>query len=40
MRPVIGSWIIDQDPAGMGIREDSGLVTGNTSCFIPHAIVD
>jgi glutathionylspermidine synthase len=40
MRPVIGSWIIDQDPAGIGIREDAGLVTGNTSCFLPHAIVD
>ena len=40
MRPVIGSWIIDQDPAGIGIREDAGLVTGNASCFVPHAIVD
>jgi glutathionylspermidine synthase len=39
MRPVLGSWIIDQEPAGLGIREDAGLVTGNTSCFIPHAIV-
>lgn len=39
MRPVIGSWIVDTEPAGIGIREDKGLVTGNTSCFVPHAIV-
>ena len=25
-RPVIGSWIVDGEPAGMGIRED-GLIT-------------
>jgi glutathionylspermidine synthase len=36
-RPVIGSWIIDGDPAGMGIRED-GLITGNLSRFVPHYI--
>lgn len=36
--PVLGSWVIGQEPAGMGIREDSKLVTGNTSCFIPHLI--
>lgn len=39
MRPVIGSWIVDTEPAGIGIREDKGLVTGNTSSFVPHAIV-
>ncbi len=35
-RPVVGSWIVDGEPAGMGIRE-GGLVTGNTSRFVPHA---
>lgn len=35
--PVIGSWVIDGEPAGMGIRED-GLVTGNLAQFIPHII--
>lgn len=40
MRPVIGSWIIDSEPAGIGMREDTGLVTGNFSRFLPHAIVD
>ena len=35
--PVIGSWIVDGEPAGMGIRED-GLITGNTARFVPHVI--
>ncbi len=34
-RPVIGSWIVDGEPAGMGIRE-GGLITGNTGKFVPH----
>ncbi|HUP94667.1 MAG TPA: glutathionylspermidine synthase family protein [Burkholderiales bacterium] len=34
--PVIGSWIIADEPAGMGIREDATPVTGNTSRFVPH----
>lgn len=34
--PVIGSWIVADEPAGMGIREDVTPVTGNTSRFIPH----
>lgn len=33
---VLGSWLIDGEPAGMGIRESSGLVTNNTSSFVPH----
>ena len=33
---VFGSWLIDGEPAGMGIRESKGLVTNNTSCFVPH----
>ena len=37
--PVIGSWIVDGAPAGMGIRED-GLITGNTASFVPHLIDD
>jgi glutathionylspermidine synthase len=37
MFPVIGSWIVDGEPAGMGIRED-GLITGNTARFLPHVI--
>ncbi len=35
-RPVLGSWIIGQEAAGMGVREAEGWVTGNTSRFVPH----
>ncbi len=35
--PVIGSWVVDGVPVGMGIRED-GLITGNTARFVPHVI--
>lgn len=34
--PVIGSWLIGGEAAGMGIRESDGLITGNTSRFVPH----
>lgn len=35
---VLGSWVIGQEPAGMGIRESKQPVTDNTSRFIPHFI--
>ena len=37
--PVIGSWIIGQQPAGMGIREANSFITDNKSRFVPHMIV-
>lgn len=37
--PLIGSWIIGQQAAGIGIRESKGLITNNTSRFIPHLIL-
>jgi glutathionylspermidine synthase len=37
--PVIGSWIIGQEAAGMGIRESTGPITDNLSRFVPHRIV-
>lgn len=37
--PVIGSWIVGSEAAGMGIRED-GLITGNRARFVPHVIQD
>jgi len=37
--PVIGSWVVGQQPAGMGIRESDGLITGNLSRFVPHLIL-
>jgi glutathionylspermidine synthase len=33
---VFGSWLVDGEPAGMGIRESDGLVTDNFSRFVPH----
>lgn len=33
---VIGSWVIDGKPAGIGIRESTSLITGNTARFVPH----
>lgn len=37
--PVIGSWVVGDEPAGMGIREDRGLIHGNQSRFVPHFVV-
>jgi glutathionylspermidine synthase len=37
-RPVIGSWMVNGYACGIGIREDDGLVTGNRSRFVPHAM--
>jgi glutathionylspermidine synthase len=37
--PVIGSWLIDHAPCGLSIREDENPITGNTSRFLPHAIL-
>ena len=34
--PVFGAWIIDHEPAGLGIREDTRRITGNLSRFVPH----
>jgi len=33
---VLGSWIIGEEPAGLGIREDESPVTKNSSRFVPH----
>jgi glutathionylspermidine synthase len=38
-RPVIGSWVIGEQSAGIGIRESNSLVTDNFSRFVPHVIV-
>jgi glutathionylspermidine synthase len=34
--PVIGSWVVGRQPAGIGIREDSTAITRDTSRFVPH----
>jgi glutathionylspermidine synthase len=36
--PLIGSWVVGDTPAGMGIREDATLITRDTSRFLPHVI--
>ena len=37
--PVVGAWIVGEEAAGMGIREDSTPLTGARARFTPHAIV-
>jgi glutathionylspermidine synthase len=36
--PVIGSWLIGGESAGIGIRESNRLITDNFSRFVPHII--
>jgi glutathionylspermidine synthase len=36
--PVIGSWVIGCEPAGIGIRETQTPITDNLSRFVPHVI--
>lgn len=36
--PVIGSWVIGCEPAGIGIRETKSIITDNLSRFVPHVI--
>lgn len=35
---VIGSWIVGETPAGIDVRETSGLITGDLAEFVPHYI--
>lgn len=37
-RPVIGAWIVGDEPAGIGVREDADVVTRDTARFVPHYI--
>jgi len=34
--PVVGSWVVASQPAGMGLREDTTPITRDTSRFVPH----
>ena len=36
--PVIGSWVIGGEAAGIGIRESDGPITDNLSRFVPHVM--
>jgi glutathionylspermidine synthase len=35
----VGSWVIGDEPAGVGLREDASEITRNTSRFVPHYFV-
>lgn len=37
---MIGSWVVGNSAAGIGIREDNSLITKDSSRFLPHIIVD
>ena len=37
--PVLGSWLVDHTPCGLSVREDENPITGNSSRFLPHAIL-
>lgn len=36
----IGSWLVRGIPAGAGLRESDGPITGNLSRFVPHLIAE
>jgi glutathionylspermidine synthase len=36
---LIGSWLVNDKPAGMSVREDKSRITQDLSRFIPHVIV-
>lgn len=38
--PIIGSWLVGGEPVGMGVREDLGVITQDSSRFVPHYILD
>ncbi|MCF6471610.1 glutathionylspermidine synthase family protein [Nonomuraea sp. MG754425] len=39
-RPVLGAWVVADEAAGLGLRETTGLITDDTSSFVPHRIAD
>jgi glutathionylspermidine synthase len=39
MYPVVGSWVIGQEAAGIGVRESSAPIITNTSQFVPHLFI-
>ena len=36
--PVIGAWMVGNEAAGIGVREDDTVVTRNLARFVPHII--
>ncbi|AVT57036.1 glutathionylspermidine synthase family protein [Pectobacterium versatile] len=37
---LIGSWLVNDQPCGIGVREDRALITQDLSRFYPHTILD
>ncbi|MFO0936094.1 MAG: glutathionylspermidine synthase family protein [Gemmataceae bacterium] len=37
--PILGSWVVNGWSCGIGVREDTSLITGNLSRFVPHRMV-
>ena len=35
---IVGAWIVGDEPAGIGMREDDAVVTRNMARFVPHYI--
>ncbi|MFF2639751.1 glutathionylspermidine synthase family protein [Streptomyces niveus] len=38
-RVVLGAWVVENESAGLGIRESSGLITDEYARFLPHVIL-
>jgi glutathionylspermidine synthase len=36
----LGAWVIDGEPAGLGMRESTTRISGNLAQFVPHLIED
>lgn len=36
---VLGAWVVRDEPAGLGIRESTGLITDEYARFLPHVIL-
>ncbi|MER8008364.1 glutathionylspermidine synthase family protein [Streptomyces sp. NPDC094149] len=36
---VLGAWVVEDESAGLGLRESSGLVTDEYARFLPHVIL-
>ncbi|MFF1281882.1 glutathionylspermidine synthase family protein [Streptomyces sp. NPDC058299] len=36
---VLGAWVVRDEPAGLGLRESSGLITDGYARFLPHVIL-
>ena len=37
---LLGSWLVDDQPAGLSVREDHSLITQDSARYLPHIIKD